>query len=125
MLLLSCRRVYTKAGFSMYIYPTNDIVSGYLADPKFREWEQYEIGQVRYALNKPLPAKIQAAAATSSSKASAPLFIDVGANVGVFTLSLANLGARVYAFEGACGQHLLCRDKASCDSPNATPPVMP
>lgn len=90
----------------MFIYPTNDIVSGYLADPKFREWEQYEINQVRYALNKPLPAKLQAA--TSSSKAAAPLFIDVGANVGVFTLSLANLGARVYAFEGGCVASTAC-----------------
>jgi tRNA/tmRNA/rRNA uracil-C5-methylase (TrmA/RlmC/RlmD family) len=78
----------------MYVYPTHDIVSGYLADPKWRQWEQDEIWQVRYALNKQLPAKAQLASSSSD------LFIDVGANVGVFTLNIAKTGARVYAFQG-------------------------
>lgn len=111
-----CRRVDTRAGFSMHVYPTHDVVSGYLANPNRRQWEQDEIQQVRYALNKQLPVGAQL---TSSSSDVPPLFIDVGANVGVFTLNIAKTGARVYAFEGesnsSCSYPAL-KQMSVCDS---------
>jgi hypothetical protein len=85
----------------MFVYPGLDYVSSKLADPKLRTWEQYELSQVKYGLDQQLPTD-RAAASSSSSPQQRLLFVDVGANVGVFALNAARLGARVYAFEGMC-----------------------
>jgi hypothetical protein len=71
----------------MYVYTTNDFVSQSLADPSQGTWEPEELENMKYALSTfPLQG--------SRKK---PLFIDVGANIGWFTLNAASLGARVYA----------------------------
>lgn len=75
----------------MFVYPQDDFVSKQLADQSVGTWEQGELDNMQHALSI-------AAAAQPSQK---PLFVDVGSNVGWFTLNAANLGARVYAFEGA------------------------
>jgi hypothetical protein len=74
----------------MYVYSSHDFVSHALADPSQGSWEQEELDNIKYALSRlPLNGSQQQ-----------PLFVDVGANIGWFTLNAASLGARVYAFEG-------------------------
>ena len=74
----------------MYVYPGNDFVSAGLAAQGGGSWEQDELDNIQYALT----------AANRVLQHQRPLFVDVGANLGWFSMNAANLGARVYAFEG-------------------------
>lgn len=55
----------------------------------------YQVHELLWALRQPIP---QAGGSMGSNKS--PLVIDIGANVGWFTINAAAAGARVAAFEG-------------------------
>lgn len=75
----------------MYVYPDHDFVSDSLADPKVGTWEQEELTNIQQAIS---------ATARLLPSTEKPLFVDVGSNIGWFSLNAVNMGARVYAFEG-------------------------
>jgi 2-polyprenyl-3-methyl-5-hydroxy-6-metoxy-1,4-benzoquinol methylase len=55
-----------------------------------------------FALRSPVPASLRDSKHPARwVKKEAPLVVDVGANIGWFTLKAAEAGARVAAFEGA------------------------
>ena len=72
---------------SMFLYPANDIVSNAI---KAGGWEQPEIEQFLWAMHQTLPPDAPPT----------DLFVDIGANVGWFTLNIASRGYQVDAFEG-------------------------
>lgn len=66
-------------------------------------WEGSEIHHGLWALSQSVPRSGYAASGLDSTAAIAgkgPLFVDVGANVGWFTLSMAARGYETVAFEG-------------------------
>jgi hypothetical protein len=69
----------------MHVYANNDLVSKSITSSS--NWEVTEVGHVLWALQQ-------------QQQQQAPLFVDIGANVGVFTVNAAAAGARVAAFEG-------------------------
>ncbi|GBF94364.1 hypothetical protein Rsub_06986 [Raphidocelis subcapitata] len=95
----SARTLFSNV--TLFVYEKGDIVSDSLRGAS-RGWEAAEIQQMLYAIRAPVPASTSAAdlANPSAWKAPAsPLFIDIGANVGWFTVNAAAAGARVAAFE--------------------------
>ena len=75
--------------FTMNVYEDNDIVSNFTASPS--GWEPQIIQEITNTLQ------------TYSDKHNIPLsdltFVDIGANIGWFTMNLAAFGANVIAFE--------------------------
>lgn len=97
---------------SVYVYSTGDIVSDSLQ--RLRNWETPEMNEWLWAIRQwRRPAAAAAAGQLPSSNGSSinsssssgavpdrPLTVDIGANLGWFTLNAAAAGARVAAFEG-------------------------
>jgi hypothetical protein len=79
-------------------------------------WEAAEIQEWLWAIRQWKPqalagkaaaaASLGGAAASSNPYRNRPLAVDVGANLGWFTLNAAAAGARVAAFEGLSGSAL-------------------
>lgn len=95
----------------MYLYGTEvvnkhqkkDIVSQLLASGAV--WEQQEIDQLEWAMSRPLPPGYE----------DKKVFVDIGANVGWFTLNMAARGYNVEAFEAmSINQGLL--DATLCEN---------
>jgi hypothetical protein len=80
------------AGFTVYVYGTNDIVSYSIMHGG--SWEQPEINAVLWAMQQPVPVQPGTMGPGSN------LFVDIGANLAWFTLNVASRGYRVAAFEG-------------------------
>lgn len=80
----------------MFVYGSNDIVSNELKG--MGRWEKPEIDEWLWAIREWKPK--QAAAVTTSTVPERPLAVDIGANLGWFTINAAAAGARVAAFEG-------------------------
>ncbi len=57
------------------------------------DWESGEINEFLWAMEQPLPNQ-------QHPSALPPLFVDIGANVGWFTINMAARGYDVAAFEG-------------------------
>lgn len=114
-----CMSLPYAGNVSMYVYDGNDIVSDHLKGLA-HTWEATEIQEMLWAIHqfpkvqmhlRHLSASSEAAAAAAAVKGGAvaglpvqvpavPLVVDVGANVGWFTLNAAAAGAMVAAFEG-------------------------
>eukprot|EP00877_Chromochloris_zofingiensis_P011608 jgi/Chrzof1/6700/Cz19g06040.t1 len=88
---------------SLTVYDNNDIVSGFLKAGT--SWENAEVHELLWALRQPIP---QAGGSMGSNKS--PLVIDIGANVGWFTINAAAAGARVAAFEAMYTNQRLLRN---------------
>jgi 2-polyprenyl-3-methyl-5-hydroxy-6-metoxy-1,4-benzoquinol methylase len=79
---------------TLHLYADNDLVSQSIANSS--TWEATEVENVLWALQQPIPQQQQ----QQGQQPQAPLFVDIGANVGVFSVNAAAAGARVAAFEG-------------------------
>jgi hypothetical protein len=79
---------------TLHVYAGNDLVSQSIANSS--AWEATEVENVLWALKQPIPQQQQ----QQGQQPPAPLFVDIGANVGVFSVNAAAAGARVAAFEG-------------------------
>ncbi|GAB4819333.1 hypothetical protein N2152v2_006379 [Parachlorella kessleri] len=75
--------------FSQYLFEANDIVSGLMM--RDGEWEAYELTQILHAM--------QQFARYHKLDPKDIYFLDIGANVGVYTLFMAAYGFSVIAFE--------------------------
>ena len=89
-------KILNKMVARLAVYPSNDIVSSVIISS--REWESVKTRQIHEALRK---------------LGDNATFVDVGANVGWFTMVMAYAGYRVYAIEPlaknrAMIQHSLC-----------------
>jgi hypothetical protein len=85
---------------TLHVYGQDDIVSNKLQEGEI--WEKAEVREWLWALQQ-----WQKPAAPANSNASLPyrpLAVDIGANLGWFSLQAAAAGARVAAFEGGCCQ---------------------
>jgi len=96
---------------SIYVYGAGDIVSDHLKGAQ-HGWETVEIQEWLWAIRQwqQQPAALPAAS-TNTTRPDRPLTVDIGANLGWFSLNAAAAGARVAAFEGErahwtfCGLH--------------------
>jgi 2-polyprenyl-3-methyl-5-hydroxy-6-metoxy-1,4-benzoquinol methylase len=79
----------------MHVYANNDLVSQSVANSS--SWEATEVEHVLWALQQSIPQQQQQ---RQQQQQQGPLFVDIGANVGVFSVNAAAAGARVAAFEG-------------------------
>lgn len=84
------QRIWVKKyRFYMYVYPAEkDIVSFNVIQNK--KWEGHGLKEILSVLRQPV----------NGTADEDPLFVDIGANVGWFTLGVASQGYRVMAFEG-------------------------
>lgn len=112
-------RFACQGNVSVFVYDNNDIVSGHLKGAG-HDWEAVETQEMLWALRQfqdtrkvqlDLAAGSAAAAAAAAMQGGAvaalpvevpdvPLVVDIGANVGWFTLNAAAAQAKVAAFEG-------------------------
>eukprot|EP00197_Chlamydomonas_leiostraca_P007761 CAMPEP_0202885722 /NCGR_PEP_ID=MMETSP1391-20130828/41808_1 /ASSEMBLY_ACC=CAM_ASM_000867 /TAXON_ID=1034604 /ORGANISM="Chlamydomonas leiostraca, Strain SAG 11-49" /LENGTH=417 /DNA_ID=CAMNT_0049568977 /DNA_START=308 /DNA_END=1558 /DNA_ORIENTATION=+ len=90
------------ADFSMYAYKEGDQVSSKLIEDGV--WELEIFGELDWAMTTPLPP-----GATPTSAHTPGLFVDVGANVGVFFLYAAARGFEAVGFEAMRSNQLLIR----------------
>lgn len=88
----------------MYVYGSGDIVSDSLKGVA-HGWETTEIQEWLWAIRQWKPAPVSSTSSSSTDQRR-PLTVDVGANLGWFTLNAAAAGARVAAFEGELVQTL-------------------
>ncbi|KAI8465888.1 MAG: S-adenosyl-L-methionine-dependent methyltransferase [Monoraphidium minutum] len=104
--------------FGIYAYHGNDIVSNHL---KGGGWEKEEIDQMLWALAAKVPppgtpAQGDLPPVSSWAPPARPLMVDVGANIGWFTMNAAAAGADVVAFEAMSENALLVRTTL-CENP--------
>ena len=87
----------------VYFYNTMDIVSDWLKQG--RVWEKEELDEVLWAMEHPVPGEAlgssSGGAGSGGSGQGDKLFVDIGANVGWFSVNMAARGYQVAAFEGA------------------------
>lgn len=76
----------TPQGVSLYLYTGEDIVSEYV---RLGGWERVELAELMQVLAEP-----------EVKTHTPPIFVDIGANVGWFSMNVASHGYKVYAFEG-------------------------
>ena len=88
-------------GFTIYVYGSRDFVSGDILH--VGTLEQPQINEVLWAMQQPVPVQ------PGTLGPGSDLFVDIGANVAWFTLSVASRGYRVAAFEGEPWSPALCR----------------
>lgn len=101
------------------VYARDDIVSDSLRGAS-RAWEAEGIQQMLRALHSPVPpspALLSGASANSWRRPESPLLVDVGANVGWFSLNAASAGARVAAFEAMGANARLLRASLCANGP--------
>ncbi|KIZ07659.1 hypothetical protein MNEG_0298 [Monoraphidium neglectum] len=104
--------------FSLFMYDGHDIVSDHM---KGGGWEKEEIDEMLWALEAKVPpagtpVQGKLPPARTWAKPSRPLMVEVGANVGWFTVNAAAAGADVAAFEAMSENTLLMRNTL-CDNP--------
>ncbi|KIY99432.1 hypothetical protein MNEG_8530 [Monoraphidium neglectum] len=93
----------------MVVYASNDIVSDHIKGDT-HQWESQETKEMMVALRSPVPASPRDSKHPARwVKKEAPLVVDVGANIGWFTLKAAEAGARVAAFEAMASNIQLVR----------------
>lgn len=88
---------------------SQDIVSSYMISGQ--GWESHDVAEVLWALKAPLPSN-------ATSQDVPPLFVDVGANVGAFSLLVAASGYQVAAFEGMAANQRLLRTALCLSHPS-------
>lgn len=94
-------KAHTDKNVYIALYPPDeDFVSPWMA--KGVQWEGYELQQLLWALQASLPK-----GANPTSTFTPALFVDIGANIGAFTLDIAARGYEVIAFEGMSGNQRL------------------
>ncbi len=65
------------------------------------KWESGVLGNLLWAMEQPLPSRQHRLTLSEDEKSPVPpLFMDIGANVGWFTINMAARGYDVAAFEG-------------------------
>ena len=82
----------------VYFYNTMDIVSDWLKQG--RVWEKEELDEVFWAMEHPVPGETLGSSGAGSGQGD-KLFVDIGANLGWFSVNMAARGYQVAAFEGA------------------------
>jgi hypothetical protein len=94
--------LHAAGNVTLYVWASGDIVSNELQ--RSRTWEQAEIAEWLWALKQWTPPSAATALLASVSGGASmpdrPLAVDIGANLGWFTINAAMAGARVAAFEG-------------------------
>ncbi|WIA32034.1 hypothetical protein OEZ86_002886 [Tetradesmus obliquus] len=103
------------ANVSMFVYDTNDIVSNQLRGAH-HTWESSEINEMLWALRQHQAVQQLAAQQGKAPGPAVPLMVDVGANIGWFTLNAAAARARVVAFEAMSSNIALLR-RSLCANP--------
>lgn len=88
---------------TLHVYGQDDIVSSDLK--KKNSWETAEVAEWLWALQQ--WQRPTAPADSNASVPDRPLAVDIGANLGWFSLQAAAAGARVAAFEGGYCIHTL------------------
>lgn len=90
---------------SLYVYDTDDIVSNQLRSTA-HTWEATETEEFLWAIKQfqaTRQLQLKQGAAAAAAVPSVPLVVDIGANIGWFTLNAAAAKCRVAAFEGKAG----------------------
>ncbi|KAI8477232.1 MAG: S-adenosyl-L-methionine-dependent methyltransferase [Monoraphidium minutum] len=106
----------TFSNVSILVYSDNDIVSNFLKG-EMHSWEATEVKEMFYAMRAPVPTSPEDAKDPSKWRPSSPPFVlDIGANIGWFTLNAAAAGGRVAAFE-AMGNNVLLVRSSLCANP--------
>lgn len=106
--LLPGTRVVRVGDFNITPYLKNDIVSGQVIGS--HSWETSDVRQILWAMEQQ--------PAGSSTENSEKLFVDVGANIGWFSLSVAAKGYRVAAFEAMDANVRLIQQALCLNSPS-------
>ena len=96
-----------NTGLKLLVYNSSDIVSDVIRSSG--GWESWEIAHILDALRMDI--------SRDSPAYTPPVFVDVGANVGAFTMSVAHAGFRVYAFEGFLTNSLMIRSSLCANPP--------
>lgn len=92
--------LHSAGNVSVYVYGAGDIVSDHLKGAQ-HGWETVEIQEWLWAIRQwQQPPAALPAASTNITRPDRPLTVDIGANLGWFSLNAAAAGARVAAFEG-------------------------
>ncbi|KAI9017656.1 S-adenosyl-L-methionine-dependent methyltransferase [Gaertneriomyces semiglobifer] len=94
---IPARAGLTPTAFDMHVYSTHDIVSDFIK--KTGSWDE---GKTRMMIQK--LGEVQ-----SANSQKEIVFLDIGANVGWFTLTVAAAGYKVVAVEPMIANHMLLR----------------
>ncbi|KAI8464132.1 MAG: S-adenosyl-L-methionine-dependent methyltransferase [Monoraphidium minutum] len=107
---------FAGTNVTVYVYEKDDLVSNYVQVEG--TWEERDVREMAYAMAAPVPAAPDDLRRPERwAAAAAPFVVDVGANVGTFTLHAAARGATVAAFEPMASNIALLRTSLCANPP--------